>query len=180
MRLNPLWDLGFLLAIIVTARWYVPAARLAGLARWRRRTFLTGLFGFAVITVGPLAHAAVQDFWVHMIQHVAIMMLLSPALVLGAPVAAAVGAGGRIGAAVSRLLASRPMLALLNPRVGWVIFAGTVISTHYSALADAAMRNPNVHSLVLVLYSAFLVGYMKNGLVVFLDAKPQLEAIAPR
>jgi len=37
-----------------------------------------------------------------------------------------------------------------------------------------------VFSLVLVLYGAFLVGYMKNGLVVFLDAKPQLEAIAPR
>ena len=29
-----------------------------------------------------------------------------------------------------------------------------------------------VFSLVLVLYGAFLVGYMKNGLVVFLDAKP--------
>jgi len=37
-----------------------------------------------------------------------------------------------------------------------------------------------VFSLVLVLYGAFLVGYMKNGLVVFLDAKPQLEAIGPR
>jgi type III secretion protein T len=36
-----------------------------------------------------------------------------------------------------------------------------------------------VFSLVLVLYGVFLVGYMKNGLVVFLDAKPQLEAIAP-
>jgi type III secretion protein T len=36
-----------------------------------------------------------------------------------------------------------------------------------------------VFSLVLVLYGAFLVGYMKNGLAVFLDAKPQLEAIAP-
>ena len=37
-----------------------------------------------------------------------------------------------------------------------------------------------VFSLVLVLYGAFLVGYMKNGLVVFLDVKPKLEAIAPR
>jgi type III secretion protein T len=37
-----------------------------------------------------------------------------------------------------------------------------------------------VFSLVLVLYAAFLVGYMKNGLAVFLDAKPKLEAIGPR
>lgn len=36
-----------------------------------------------------------------------------------------------------------------------------------------------VFSLVLVLYAVFLIGYMKNGLVVFLDVKPQLEAIAP-
>jgi type III secretion protein T len=37
-----------------------------------------------------------------------------------------------------------------------------------------------VFALMLVLYSVFLIGYMKNGLVVFLDVKPQLEAIAPR
>jgi len=37
-----------------------------------------------------------------------------------------------------------------------------------------------VFSFMLVLYSAFLIGYMKNGLVVFLDAKPQLETFAPR
>jgi len=37
-----------------------------------------------------------------------------------------------------------------------------------------------VFSLVLVLYGAFLIGYMKNGLAVFLDAKPKLEAIGPR
>jgi type III secretion protein T len=37
-----------------------------------------------------------------------------------------------------------------------------------------------VFALMLVLYASFLIGYMKNGLVVFLDVKPQLEAIAPR
>jgi type III secretion protein T len=37
-----------------------------------------------------------------------------------------------------------------------------------------------VFSLVLVLYGAFLIGYMKNGLAVFLDAKVKLEAIGPR
>jgi len=37
-----------------------------------------------------------------------------------------------------------------------------------------------VFSLVLVLYGAFLIGYMKNSLVVFLDVKPKLEAIGPR
>ncbi len=161
MQLNLLWDLSFLVAIGGTARWYSVAAQVAGIERWRRRTFFAGLTGFALITVGPIAHAAVHDFWVHMVQHVAIMMLLSPALVLGAPVAAALGAGGRVGATCSRILASRPMRTLLNPRVGWVIFAGTVISTHYSPLADEAMRNPNVHSIVLVLYlTAGLVYYL--------------------
>lgn len=37
-----------------------------------------------------------------------------------------------------------------------------------------------VFAFMLVLYSVFLIGYMKNNLVVFLDLKPQLEAIAPR
>jgi len=37
-----------------------------------------------------------------------------------------------------------------------------------------------VFSLVLVLYGVFLVGYMQNGLAVFLDTKAKLEAIGPR
>ncbi len=152
MQLNPLWDLGFALVIVATARWYRDAAQRAGIARWRRRTFAGGLIGLALITVGPIAHAAVDNFWIHMVQHVAIMMLLSPALVLGAPVAAAHGAGGRVGDAIERIVGSAPMRLLLRPRVGWVVFAGTVIATHYSPLADAAMGNSSVHSLVIVLY----------------------------
>ena len=74
--------------------------------------------------------------------------------------------------------------------VGPIVVALLLVDLLFALIARAApslqpfylsMTVKNlVFALMLVLYSAFLVGYMKNGLVVFLDVKPQLEAIAPR
>lgn len=67
-------------------------------------------------------------------------------------------------------------LLLVDLLFGFIARAAPSLQPFYLSMTVKNL----VFSLVLVLYSAFLVGYMKNGLVVFLDAKPQLEAIAPR
>lgn len=74
--------------------------------------------------------------------------------------------------------------------VGPVVVAMLLVDLLFALIARAApslqpfylsMGVKNiVFAFMLVLYSAFLIGYMKNNLVVFLDLKPQLEAIAPR
>jgi type III secretion protein T len=67
-------------------------------------------------------------------------------------------------------------LLLVDLLFGFIARAAPSLQPFYLSMTVKNL----VFSLVLVLYSAFLVGYMKNGLVVFLDVKPQLEAIAPR
>jgi type III secretion protein T len=67
-------------------------------------------------------------------------------------------------------------LLLVDLLFGFIARAAPSLQPFYLSMTVKNL----VFSLVLVLYGAFLVGYMKNGLVVFLDVKPQLEAIAPR
>jgi type III secretory pathway component EscT len=67
-------------------------------------------------------------------------------------------------------------LLLVDLLFGFIAGAAPSLQPFYLSMTVKNL----VFSLVLVLYSAFMVGYMKNGLVVFLDVKPQLEAIAPR
>jgi type III secretion protein T len=67
-------------------------------------------------------------------------------------------------------------MLLVDLLFGFIARAAPSLQPFYLAMTVKNL----VFSLVLVLYSAFMVGYMKNGLVVFLDVKPQLEAIAPR
>jgi len=67
-------------------------------------------------------------------------------------------------------------LLLVDLLFGFIARAAPSLQPFYLSMTVKNL----VFSLVLVLYSAFMVGYMKNGLVVFLDVKPQLEAIAPR
>jgi type III secretion protein T len=67
-------------------------------------------------------------------------------------------------------------LLLVDLLFGFIAGAAPSLQPFYLSMTVKNL----VFSLVLVLYIAFMVGYMKNGLVVFLDVKPQLEAIAPR
>jgi type III secretion protein T len=67
-------------------------------------------------------------------------------------------------------------LLLVDLLFGFIARAAPSLQPFYLSMTVKNL----VFSLVLVLYSAFLIGYMKNGLVVFLDVKPKLEAIAPR
>lgn len=71
-------------------------------------------------------------------------MLISPLLILGSPFT------------ILRI-DKTPLKHLLRPEIGFAIFLVTLISTHFSSLANAGMRNSNVHSLELIL---FLLGGM--------------------
>ena len=93
----------------------------------------------AVILVGPVPHYATHNFTVHMIQHISLMMLISPLIVLGSPFKIF-----RIDRGVFR--------HLFKPEVGFSIFLATLIVTHFSPLANAGMRNSNVHSLELIMF----------------------------
>lgn len=120
---------------------------------WPRRYTVSFFAGIAVMWTVVLGPFGVYDdtfFWAHMIQHIALMMLVAPLLLLGAPVLLLLRASSR---AVRRrwiipVLRSRLVLWLTKPVVGWVIFAGVLLGTHFSPFYEWSLEHPLVHRFV--------------------------------
>ena len=154
MGLNPLWDAFFGLSLLGIGYWYLSekAAR-SSISIIRQICFMAGLLLTFVLLVGPIPHLAVRIFWVHMIQHIGLMMLISPLLVLGAPVTVALASKrARVVTAVNAIGHNRAVRTLFKPQVGFAIFLVVLIGTHFSPLANWGMTNPNAHCLELMLF----------------------------
>src|ERR1700745_3033212 len=54
-------------------------------ARWRAASFYAGLATIVVALEGPIDTYAARLFWVHMVQHVLLLTVAAPLIVLGAP-----------------------------------------------------------------------------------------------
>ncbi len=157
MKLNLLWDLFFTLILSSTSYWYYAENRSQrSISRIRQSLFYVAMGVLALMTVGPVAHLAIHRFWVHMVQHILLMMLISPLLILGSPFKLLLGAPKtRAGRFASALARNRLVRLLFKAEVGFVIFLVVLVLTHFSPLANAGMRDPNIHSLELII---FLVG----------------------
>lgn len=140
MKLNIAWDFLFGGLLIFAGYSYFSSRPLVyGISKVRQSLMGLALILMAIILVGPVPHYATHNFTVHMIQHISLMMLISPLIVLGSPFKIF-----RIDKGVFRYL--------FKPEVGFVIFLATLILTHFSPLANAGMRNPNAHSVELTLF----------------------------
>lgn len=140
-----LWDAVILTLVATGGRIYLRTA--VDTIPVRRAVMVAGLVLGLVLLAGPVAHAALTDFQWHMVQHIGLMMLVAPALVLGAPVAVL---EQRRPDAVRRTLATPFVRFLLNPKVGWLLFVATLFSTHFTPVASLANTNTVVHQLVLL------------------------------
>ena len=154
VKLNPLWDLAFGVCLIAVGFWYFrerPATH--AVAKWRQILFYWALALTFMVLVGPVPHFAVRLFWVHLVQHIWLMMLISPLLVLGSPFLILLNSRfARIRALARSIAANSGLRAVFRPQVGFLIFLATLIATHFSPLADAGMVNANVHCFELILF----------------------------
>ncbi len=115
--------------------------------------YAAGLYVLAIALLSPLDALAHVLFSAHMVQHVLLMLIAAPLLVLGAPLLPflwGLPRGPRL--ALGRGLASRPSLgrawhALTGPVVVWCILTGTLWLWHLPTLYQAAVRYPLVHLL---------------------------------
>jgi putative copper resistance protein D len=157
MSVSPLWDLFFAVALIAKASWYYfESPTIHGVSKLRQISFYSGMTLAFILLVGPLAHAAIDTFWIHMVQHVGLMMLISPLIVLGSPIKVLVNSrDSRVKKLILGIGRNGLIRQLFRPEVGFIIFLTILILTHFSPLADAGMVDPNIHELELIL---FLVG----------------------
>ena len=146
------WDLNLflLLNIVAVTSWYAWASRRVRLADPRSRwplahaaCFYSGMALLAIAYLGPLAAWSHTFFWVHMTQHLIVMMAAAPLLVLGAPVTLAFRAssGSTRRRLIVPVLRSRAVRLLTNPVFTWVLFASVLMGTHFTGFYDWALTN---------------------------------------
>ena len=124
---------------------HVPAGRT-----W---AFLGGLAATLVALQSGIERYDTTLFSVHMIQHLLLVFVAAPLLILSAPVTLALRAatpGGR--RRLLGVLRSRPVTVIGHPLVAWLAFAAAMWGSHVTPLFDAALEEPLVHDLEHVLY----------------------------
>ncbi len=116
--------------------------------------FLGGLGAIAIALESPLAAYDTTLFSVHMVQHVLLIFVAAPLLVLGAPITLLLRAASheRRTRYVLPVLHSRALRVLTFPVVSWLVFAGVMWGTHFSPLFDASLEEPVIHDLEHLLF----------------------------
>jgi putative membrane protein len=127
------------------------AGHRRGIARWRIGCFLAGVASVALALVSPIDRVAVALFSVHMAQHLLLIMVAPPLLLLGEPVlvclwAFPIGARRQVGQAWHDARALRRLWRLLTIPLGaWTLHVAAVWVWHLPGLYDAAVRDPAIH-----------------------------------
>ncbi len=157
--------------LLVTALYLLAVRLLArrGL-RWsalRTLSFLLGMGLLAIAYLGPFETLAHTYFWAHMSQHLIVMMLAAPFIVLSCPVALTVLATtGCTRAAIIKGLRSSVGLFLVNPVFTWLLFFTVLIGSHVTPVMEWVLNDHDAMSYVerpLYLVAALLFYYPLIG-----------------
>jgi cytochrome c oxidase assembly factor CtaG len=126
---------------------------------WRTGMFLAGL---AVVVLATESGIGAYDdvlFWDHMIQHLMLIMVAPPLLVVGQPATLLLHASRNpLHTWAKRVLRSRVVSFLTWPPFGLVAYAATIVGTHLTGLMSLVLRNPALHDGEHALY--LVVGYL--------------------
>jgi putative membrane protein len=170
MSLQP----GVLVPAAIAAAWYawgLRARRLRLVGRrarrpsdiWRPLAFYGGLLSIVVALV-PLDHAADELFWAHMVQHVLLMLVAAPLIVLGAPwLQFWRQLPLRFRRAAAGTLVTSPRLgwlratarAVASPAGAWILFNGGLVFWHVPRFFDLTLASPAVHYVEHASFLAF-------------------------
>jgi putative membrane protein len=122
-----------------------------GVRQWQAWCFAGGMAILALALISPLHALGGALFSAHMTQHVLLMGLAAPLLVLGAPLTAftwALPLGGR--RRVGRMLGSGPLHTLWQmltvPAVAWVLHALAIWVWHVPSLYSATVTSELAHT----------------------------------
>lgn len=149
---------GWLYARGVRALW-ARAGVGGGVARWQAAAFGGGLLTLLGALMSPLDALSLELFSAHMTQHMLLILVAAPLLVLGAPLVAFVWALPSRWRRVVRTLQRGPAVApawraVTHPAAAWSIYALAFWAWHAPFLFDAAVRHDAVHAAEHVTFVA--------------------------
>jgi putative membrane protein len=128
--------------------WLVPD----GIKAWRAWSFFVGLFLVWVGVGSPLSHLDHDLLTVHMVQHLLLMTLAPPLILLGAPLKLLPHHPvQRPVALIARPLRSAPTLPLgrllLHPAVGWIAATAVLVVWHIPGAFMLGLRSEMWHGI---------------------------------
>lgn len=123
-------------------------------SRARAAAFAAGVAVAAAALGRPLDGLSAWFLSAHMAQHLLLMLVAAPLLLIGTPLR--VARQSRVGVleAVARASRSRVAAALTWPPAAWACFAAVLAGSHFTPLYEAALAYPAVHLLEHALYLA--------------------------
>ena len=136
------------------------AGRGRGIARWRAGCYAAGLLAVAVALVSPVDAMGEALFSMHMVQHLVLMMVAAPLLLLGEPLTATLWALPRaVRSAVGRAWRRVPgphalWRAASAPLVAWTLHVATLWAWHARGPYERAVLHRGVHVLEHVTFFA--------------------------
>jgi cytochrome c oxidase assembly factor CtaG len=128
------------------------AGRGRGIAPWRVACFGAGLLALVLALVSPIDAVATALFSVHMTQHMLLVVVAAPLILLGDPGTATLWAlrieeRRRLGAWWGARRALPALWRVLRlPLVAFTLHVGTLWAWHVPSLYDAAIGNDWVHA----------------------------------
>jgi putative membrane protein len=124
-------------------------------ARLRSCAFYAGLLTIVVALKGPIDNYADRLFWVHMIQHVLLLTVAAPLIVLGAPWMSLwrplpLGFRRSVAGGLARSSWTAPLRAagraLASPTGAWLAFSVNLVVWHIPAAFDLTLRHIWIHA----------------------------------
>jgi putative membrane protein len=118
----------------------------------RTVSFWAGLASIVLALDSPIDDAANKLFWAHMTQHVILISVSPPLILLGRPwprMWRALPRGFRVnvGRGLARSGVAAPLRALARPIPAFILFNGSLIVWHVPALYNATLQSNAIHQL---------------------------------
>lgn len=148
------WSLDPSLAYVTVAAalyWRGGRERAGRAEPLRAAAFVAGLLSIVVALDSPLEGYADRLFWVHMLQHVLLLTVAPPLILLGRPWprmwrALPLGARTVVGRALARGRWSGPLRALARPVPAFILFNGSIAAWHVPVAYDATLSSGALHA----------------------------------
>jgi putative membrane protein len=155
------WDFVIILSLVLSAWIYLKGYRelrgRAGLGRsalsWRAASFVCGLILLFLTLISPLDALSAALFSAHMLQHMLLIVIIPPLLVLGISpgffvLAFTSSVRRKLGRGWQKMSALQPAWhALTQPLVAWTLNVLALWAWHLPRLYQIALENETLHML---------------------------------
>jgi cytochrome c oxidase assembly factor CtaG len=126
----------------------------------RTLSFFTGLAVIVIALDSPIDDYADTLFWMHMVQHVLLLTVAPPLILLGHPWprmwrALPLRTRTVVGRAIAGSGFTAPLRVLARPLPAWILFNVTIVAWHIPAAYNATLTSNVIHQLEHAMFFFF-------------------------